>query len=161
MIRIRFNRTHALTTLMLVTLAFMVTTPAFSGEITLSGNGWKAWLDQKADWEDDHLYLSPEIMGMLSTLPVNEPTGGWEVLTREGEEVSVPMTMDEYFLNGINTRTYEGVSWVWRLFEVPADWQGNRYTFDGTTWTEVADWVDPKVAEIARLQAQIDALNAA
>tara|TARA_R110000744_G_scaffold13871_1_gene39979 strand:- start:10 stop:324 length:315 start_codon:yes stop_codon:yes gene_type:complete len=43
----------------------------------------------------------------------------------------------------------------------PADWQGNRYEFDGTTWTEVAGWVDPKVAEIARLQGQIDALNAA
>ena len=36
---------------------------------------------------------------------------------------------------------------------------GGRYTFDGT-WTEVEGWVDPKVAEIARLQAQIDALNA-
>jgi hypothetical protein len=43
----------------------------------------------------------------------------------------------------------------------PGDWQGNRYTFDGSDWTEVADWVDPKVAEVARLQAQIDALNAA
>jgi hypothetical protein len=43
----------------------------------------------------------------------------------------------------------------------PDDWQGNRYTFNGSAWTEVADWVDPKVAEIARLQAQIDALNAA
>lgn len=42
----------------------------------------------------------------------------------------------------------------------PADWQGNRYTFDGSAWTEVDGWVDPKVAEIARLQAQIDALNA-
>jgi hypothetical protein len=42
----------------------------------------------------------------------------------------------------------------------PDDWQGNRYTFDGSDWTEVDGWVDPKVAEIARLQAQIDALNA-
>ena len=42
----------------------------------------------------------------------------------------------------------------------PADWQGNRYTFDGSDWTEVDGWVDPKVAEIARLQAQIDALQA-
>jgi len=42
----------------------------------------------------------------------------------------------------------------------PADWQGNRYTFDGTTWAEVTGWVDPKVAEIARLRLEIDALNA-
>jgi len=42
----------------------------------------------------------------------------------------------------------------------PADWQGGRYTFDGTTWAELAGWVDPKVAEIARLRLEIDALNA-
>ena len=44
---------------------------------------------------------------------------------------------------------------------LPADWQGGRYTFDGTTWAELAGWVDPKVAEIARLRLEIDALNAA
>ena len=40
------------------------------------------------------------------------------------------------------------------------DWQGNRYTFNGSAWAEISGWVDPKVAEIARLQAEIDALNA-
>ena len=43
---------------------------------------------------------------------------------------------------------------------VPSDWQGGRYTFDGTTWAELAGWVDPKVAEIARLRLEIDALAA-
>ena len=56
-------------------------------------------------------------------------------------------------MNSGNATLHEGVTG-------PDDWQGNRYTFDGTTWTEVAGWVDPKVAEIARLQAQIDALQA-
>ena len=42
----------------------------------------------------------------------------------------------------------------------PADWFGGKYSFNGTTWAEVAGWVDPKEAEIARLQARIDALNA-
>ena len=42
----------------------------------------------------------------------------------------------------------------------PDNWQGGRYTYDGTTWAEVAGWEDPKVAEIARLQAEIDALAA-
>ena len=56
-------------------------------------------------------------------------------------------------MNSLNATVHEGVT-------EPDDWQGNRYTFDGTTWTEVAGWVDPKVAEIARLQAQIDALQA-
>jgi len=42
----------------------------------------------------------------------------------------------------------------------PDDWEGNRYTFNGSAWTAIEGWVDPKVAQIAELQAQIDALNA-
>ena len=57
-------------------------------------------------------------------------------------------------MNSSNATVHEGAT-------APADWKGNRYNFDGTTWTEVTGWVDPKVAEIARLQAQIDALQAA
>ena len=57
-------------------------------------------------------------------------------------------------LNSSNATVHEGVT-------APADWQGNRYTFDGSDWTEVDGWVDPKVAEIAELQARIDALEAA
>jgi hypothetical protein len=41
----------------------------------------------------------------------------------------------------------------------PEDWQGNRYSYDGTTWTEVDGWVDPRLAEIAHLEAQIEALR--
>ena len=26
----------------------------------------------------------------------------------------------------------------------PEDWVGNKYTFDGTTWTQDPDWVDPE-----------------
>ncbi len=26
----------------------------------------------------------------------------------------------------------------------PDDWVGNKYTFDGTTWTQDSDWVDPE-----------------
>jgi len=26
----------------------------------------------------------------------------------------------------------------------PSDWIGNKYTFDGTTWTQNSDWVDPE-----------------
>jgi len=56
-------------------------------------------------------------------------------------------------MNSSNATLHESVTG-------PDDWQGNRYTFDGSDWTEVDGWVDPKVAEIARLQAQIDALQA-
>ena len=26
----------------------------------------------------------------------------------------------------------------------PDDWVGNKYTFDGTTWNQDPDWVDPE-----------------
>ena len=42
----------------------------------------------------------------------------------------------------------------------PADWAGNKYTFNGSAWTADSSWVDPKEAQIASLQAQIDALRA-
>lgn len=28
--------------------------------------------------------------------------------------------------------------------DAPADWTGNKYTYDGTTWTQNPDWVDPE-----------------
>jgi hypothetical protein len=42
----------------------------------------------------------------------------------------------------------------------PADWQGGKYLFDGTDWTENADWTDPTLAEIASLQERIAELQA-
>jgi hypothetical protein len=29
----------------------------------------------------------------------------------------------------------------------PEDWTGNKYLFDGTTWTANSDWVDPATLE--------------
>lgn len=29
----------------------------------------------------------------------------------------------------------------------PEDWTGHKYLFDGTTWTENPDWVDPATLE--------------
>src|SRR5688572_26112781 len=40
----------------------------------LSNNNWKLILDEKAEWINDSLYLSPV---NIAGLPVNEPTGGW------------------------------------------------------------------------------------
>ena len=52
-----------------------------------------------------------------------------------------------------NSTLYENVT-------APDDWAGCKYKFDGTTWTAVDGWVDPKEQRIAELQAQIDALKA-
>ena len=56
-------------------------------------------------------------------------------------------------MNSSNATVHEGAT-------APADWKGNRYNFDGTTWTEVDGWVDPTVAEIARLEERIVELQA-
>ena len=56
-------------------------------------------------------------------------------------------------MNSSNSIIHTGVT-------APEGWQGGKHTFDGTSWGNVADWVDPKVAQIAELQAQIDALEA-
>ena len=56
-------------------------------------------------------------------------------------------------MNSSNSTIHTGVT-------IPDGWQGGKHTFDGTSWGAVSGWVDPKVAQIAALQAEIDALNA-
>ena len=55
-------------------------------------------------------------------------------------------------MNSNNATVHTGVT-------SPADWQGDKYLFDGTDWTENADWTDPKLAEIARLEEELAALK--
>lgn len=43
-------------------------------------------------------------------------------------------------LNASTATIYEGVT-------APADWIGNKYTFDGTNWTLNPNWVDPTKPE--------------
>ena len=31
-----------------------------------------------------------------------------------------------------------------QVTNAPADWTGDRYTFDGTTWAQNPDWVEPE-----------------
>ena len=42
-------------------------------------------------------------------------------------------------MNADTATVYEGVT-------APADWTGNKYTFDGSKWTLNPDWVDPMAA---------------
>jgi hypothetical protein len=49
----------------------------------------------------------------------------------------------EFIIGDLNASTvtvYEGVT-------APADWIGNKYTFDGTDWTLNPDWVNPVTTE--------------
>tara|TARA_R110001632_G_scaffold29794_1_gene78825 strand:- start:33 stop:317 length:285 start_codon:yes stop_codon:yes gene_type:complete len=55
-------------------------------------------------------------------------------------------------MNSGNSTIHTGVT-------APDGWQGGKHTFDGSAWGNVAGWVDPVTAQIAELQAQIDALG--
>ena len=44
-------------------------------------------------------------------------------------------------LNSTTVTVTDGVT------NAPDNWTGNRYTFDGTTWTANSDWVDPTLDE--------------
>jgi beta-galactosidase len=67
--------------------------------------GWRLWLDPKADWQNDDLFLPEDISwvdeklcGKGQPLPVNAPTGGWSVLTAAaGKEVILPTTVEQHF----------------------------------------------------------------
>jgi hypothetical protein len=94
---------------------------------------WRLWLDPKAAWQDDAIYLPEDVN--LASLPIHPPTGGWPVLTESaGIGVSLPATVEEYYFGRPPARTasstrpadvvaaegnYLGVSWWYRPFATP------------------------------------------
>ncbi len=88
-------------------------------EVDLSGRGWRLWHDKQAAWQQDELFFpAPDI----SKLPVNPPTGGWEVLNADrGREVFVPGTVEEYLQEVAGPEgDLTGVSWWYRTVVIPA-----------------------------------------
>ena len=102
-------------------------------------DSWRLWLDQKAEWQNDRLYLPDEVD--LAKLPVNAPTGGWKILTEEaGIPVTLPGTVEEHYWGqkplpvagphpedvvSLNS-PYKGVSWWYRSFAPPDLKRGER-----------------------------------
>ncbi|WP_026441806.1 sugar-binding domain-containing protein [Pseudacidobacterium ailaaui] len=118
-------------------------TPSSTQELFLPDEGWRMWPDTKAAWEEDTIYLPGEFK--LTELPVNPPTGGWEVLGfTQGVGVTLPATVEQFYWGAFGYRpykneykfedtdrevkngSYRGVSWFWREIEVPMDFQGKR-----------------------------------
>lgn len=97
--------------------------------ISLNGDEWKLWMDKKAMWRNDKLFLPTETKD-LSNLPVNQPTGGWSVLcdTSTGVNVQVPGTVEEYLTKTKSPKPEdtEGVSWWWRKIKIPIDMKGRQ-----------------------------------
>src|ERR1700739_3902172 len=64
-------------------------------------DGWRLWIDEKAEWKNDELFLPEDISwqngvlcGKSKPLPVNEPTGGWGLLDHlTGINVTLPTTV--------------------------------------------------------------------
>lgn len=89
-------------------------------------SSWNITLDEKAAWENDHLYIPPVD---ISKLPVNIPSGGWDLLQKPHvSNVTLPATVEEYLWNrrgesfGVNGN-YTGVSWFTTKVFVPANWE--------------------------------------
>jgi hypothetical protein len=63
-------------------------------------------------------------------------------VTIESDRLIVGDSSDPNFyvsdMNNTNTVVYTGIT------NDPDDWIGNKYTFDGTTWTQNPNWVDPE-----------------
>jgi hypothetical protein len=62
-----------------------------------------------------------------------------ETITANSDHIVVgdPAELIVADLNSSNATITENVT------NAPSDWTGNKYTFDGTTWTQNPDWVDP------------------
>src|SRR5580704_12250673 len=76
--------------------------------------GWRLWIDDKAEWQNDDIFL-PEDIGWIEgklcgkgkPLPVNAPTGGWSALTRDtGLEVTLPTSVEQHFWGKYGSRPY-------------------------------------------------------
>ncbi|MFC1607378.1 glycoside hydrolase family 2 protein [Candidatus Latescibacterota bacterium] len=101
-------------------------------EQTLSGPGWKLWLDHNAVWANDDVYMPPVD---VSVLPVNPPTCGWGKLDGKTDKVvDVPGTVEQHYWGAIGGAIpdvggdYRGVSWWSRSFSLPASQRGKRVT---------------------------------
>jgi len=96
-------------------------------QTSLAQNDWKLWLDPKASYENDKLFLPPV---KLSELPSNQPTDGWNKLD-EGMTIHLPATVEEHFWGqngnpfGVSG-DYMGVSWFSTSVEIPASLKNKK-----------------------------------
>ena len=64
------------------------------------------------------------------------------------DDVTITATADDitvgdpaqFIIGDLNSTT---VTVTDNVTNAPDDWTGNKYFFDGTTWTANSDWVDP------------------
>jgi hypothetical protein len=80
----------------------------------LPDGGWRLWVDEKAPWKEDDIFLPEDVAwvdgklcGKGKPLAVNAPTGGWGVLTGSaGIEVLLPTSVEQHFWGKYGSRPY-------------------------------------------------------
>src|ERR1700734_1558099 len=73
---------------------------------------WRLWIDEKAEWKNDELFLPEDISwqngvlsGKDSPLRVNGPTGGWGLLDHlTGINVTLPTTVEQHHWGNFGSR---------------------------------------------------------
>ncbi|MHB1020992.1 MAG: sugar-binding domain-containing protein [Acidobacteriaceae bacterium] len=128
---------------------FLPNQPAASSLFVENGlpipdEGWHLWMDEKATWQEDAIYLPEEVQ--LEKLPIHPPSGGWDALKQAASlPVTLPSTVEQYYWGKFGQRpytaeeyryadddpipqngAYRGVSWWWRELAIPADFAGKR-----------------------------------
>tara|TARA_R110002110_G_scaffold317455_3_gene530239 strand:+ start:95 stop:475 length:381 start_codon:yes stop_codon:yes gene_type:complete len=74
-----------------------------------------------------------------------------ETETHVGNPSNVDFNIGD--MDSTNSTLHEGVT-------APANWQGHRYTFDGSTWTEIPAWTIRTQARIDELESEMSELSA-
>ena len=64
-----------------------------------------------------------------------------EVIISTAENLQIGDDPVKFFVTDLNSTT---VTVTDNVTNVPEEWVGNKYTFDGTTWTLNPDWVEPE-----------------
>jgi hypothetical protein len=93
----------------------------------------------------------------MQTITFNETNISAYIFDDEHNLVATPenITCPHFIIgdmNSTNATIHRGVT-------SPEDWQGGNYLFDGTSWTLNPNWTDPKLSEIAELEAQLAVLK--
>jgi hypothetical protein len=104
--------TAALTTAAAITPSLALPANATPAELPYPENGtlipdegWHLWIDDKAEWQNDDIFLpediswiNNELCGKGQPLPFNAPTSGWSALTPDtGLEVTLPTSVEQHF----------------------------------------------------------------
>ena len=90
-------------------------TPYPENGTLIPDDGWHLWIDEKAPWASDDIFLPEDIHqdangivhGKDAPLPVNPPIGGWSTLTpAAGKEILLPTTVEQHFWGKFGSRPY-------------------------------------------------------